>query len=244
MHLSSQALIKASPACLWRNARRLATLRAAFAKEPNTTDGGEERAINKAAVELLEASATNLVSLTIDDLGRRLQDSPWGRLTSLTRLQLNNSGSFSLPSGLGTLTGLQHLSINNFTQITNLAYLDERVNMRIPWVQQLTNLTSLSVTRTNRFFNIGGHLPTSLQELDLDVNPVFEALPDSVSQVTGLRSVTLSGLIANLPEGLGSLPQLSRLCFNKCDSLRWLPDKLLQSTSIHSVSIICNTTHR
>jgi Leucine-rich repeat (LRR) protein len=247
MYLSAQALTKASPACLQRNGHRLANLRAALIISKieyynNKEQLRNERVAIESALEVLAASATNLSSLIIDDIGMRLPSNPWPQLTSLTRLELNSSGAFSLPATLGTLTGLQHLSINAFTQIQSLAC--GHIGVPEPWVQQLTNLTKLSVSNTNKFYSIGGPLPSSLQELDLDKNPSFEHLPNSLAGMTDLRSVNLSGLMRAMPSDIGSLPQLSRLCFNKCDRLGELPDNLAKSTSIRSVHVQCNTLHR
>jgi Leucine-rich repeat (LRR) protein len=247
MFLSTDMLNKASSACLQRNAHRLISLRAALLIEPeynyNKEGPQHERAANKAALEVLAASAANLSSLIVENIGMRTQNAPWYQLTTLTRLELNNSGAAFLPATMGTLTGLQHLSINTFTQIESLASCF--TGDPEPWVQQLTNLTKLSVNRTNRFSSIGGPLPSSLQELDLDKNPSFEHLPNSLAGMTELRSVTISGLILRaLPHDIGNLPQLSKLCFNKCDRLEELPDTLAKSTSIRSVHVQCNTLHR
>ncbi|WIA40912.1 hypothetical protein OEZ86_004572 [Tetradesmus obliquus] len=248
MCLSSQALNKTSPLCLRHNGRRLAALRVAFLTETISTRrevSAVTRATNQQALAVVANAATNLVTLTIDDAGCSLQDSPWRSLTSLTRLDLNNSGAYNLPSSLGALTGLQHLSIYQFTQLGSLVGYDEDEGDETPWVQQLTNLTMLSVTRTNRFNSIGGPLPASLQELNLDENPVFEYLPENIGELTRLQSLTLSGpMMKCLPQGIGSLPQLSRLFFNKCDRLGALPDNFAQSTSMRSLGVICNNLNR
>ncbi|KAF6254906.1 hypothetical protein COO60DRAFT_1641933 [Scenedesmus sp. NREL 46B-D3] len=94
MHLTTQALNNTCPPCLGRNAHRLASLRAAFMTSASygfMRHSEEIDASNSAALEVLAASASNLACLVLVDIGYDLQDSVWGRFTSLTRLELNNS---------------------------------------------------------------------------------------------------------------------------------------------------------
>jgi Leucine-rich repeat (LRR) protein len=251
--LTTEALNKTSPPCLSRNGSRLASLRAAFIIEPvetNTRHRNDIRASNRAAMEAVAAAATNLGSLVVNNVGYNFQDDVWSRLTSLTRLELHTSSGGSLPASLAALTGLQHLRINNFRGL-RLSHLDEATSTEVHWLQQLTRLTTLSATYIHIFGEgvyMGGTfsspLPASLQELELDHIPHFDDLKVDMAALTDLRSFTISGKMKQLPAELGSLQQLSRLCFSKCDSLEQLPGNLGQSPAVKSVSVICNTRDR
>jgi hypothetical protein len=179
MCLTTEALGKTFPPCLRRNGHRLAILRAAHITENMCVTIAHRSAMdanNCAALEVLAASARNLSSLVVEFIGRDLQDSFLSRLASLTHLELHNSGVRNLPASLGALNGLQHLRINKFSSIDRLAHTDEASAEDVHWVQQLTQLTKLSVTHTNRLAGLGGSLPASLQELDLDHNPILETI--------------------------------------------------------------------
>jgi hypothetical protein len=243
--LTAHDLSKTSPSCLARNAHRLSSLRATLIKAPEDDMGhsDEIEAKNRAALEVLSAAAVNLSSLVVEDIGRDLQDSVWSRLASLTRLELHNSGATNFPASFGALTSLQHLQINRFSQLRNLAHDDEATAKSTHWLQQLMQLTTLSVTLSN-LRSIEERLPASLQELNLDNNRDFERLSVDMAALTDLRSFTISGRISLLPAGLGSLQQLSRLCLNDCNNVGRLPVHLGQATSVKCVSVICRREYR
>jgi Leucine-rich repeat (LRR) protein len=243
--LTAQDLSETSPSCLARNAHRLSSLHAALIKEPDDDPGRSEviEAKNRAALEVLAAAAVNLSTLVVEDIGRDLQDSVWSRLTSLTRLELHNSSATNFPASFGALTGLQHLQINRFSHVRSLAHHDEATAASTDWLQQLTQLTTLSVNLSN-LRSIEGRLPASLQELNLDNNRDFERLTVDMAALTDLRSFTISGRISYVPAGLGNLQQLSRLCFNDCNNVGRLPVNLGQATSVKCVSVICRREYR
>jgi Leucine-rich repeat (LRR) protein len=202
MCLTTEALSKTCPTCIGRNGPRLATLRAALAKANMCVTSVQYIEMddnNRAALEMLAASASNISLLVVEFIGRDLQDSCLSRLASLTHLELHDSGVRNLPASLGALTGLQHLHINKFSSIDRLSHIDEASAEDVHWVQQLTQLTKLSVTHTNRLKGLGGSLPASLQELDLDHNPSLEAISVDMAVSTELRSFTISGKIEELP---------------------------------------------
>jgi hypothetical protein len=247
--LTAHDLSNTSPSCRACNGPRLSSLHAALIKEPEDDLGHSNEidaitANNRAALEVLAVSAVNLSTLVVEGIGRDLQDSVWSRLTSLTRLGLHNSSATNFPASLGALTSLQHLLISRFSQMRSLAHEDEATAESTHWLQQLTQLTTLSVTFCGRLRSIEGRLPASLQELKLDNNIDLGCLSVDMASLTDLRSFSISGGISQLPAGLGSLQQLSRLSFHMCDNLDRLPGNLGQATSVKCVSVICRRDYR
>lgn len=153
-----------------------------------------------------------------------------GQLRLLKRLTLNGNKLSDLPVGLTQLTALRHLDLSN-----------NRLSEVPKGLVQLTMLQELilGVNRLQILPEWLGQL-TALQVLILNTNRSLWELPDSLWQLTGLRTLSVSGTrLTKLPGSVGEMTSLQHLELSGC-GLNETPGCIKELTGLLSLEICRN----
>lgn len=149
----------------------------------------------------------------------RLESLPWGysALQSLEVLNLHHTRILALPEGLSRLQRLHTLIFGGLAEVPD----------SLSTLSSLRTLGWANCRDVERLLDCISTWSASLESLDLADSP-FMALPDRVSQLCGLRSITLSGCyaLAALPHSVLGMTALERLALNFCRKISALPPGL------------------
>jgi len=201
------------------------------------------------------ANLTNLSKLFLDhNRLSRLPDSV-AKLTSLTLLFLNDNQLSELPESFGTLTNLNELALSNnllsglpesFGTLTNITILRLNDNPLKPALQSaceegldvlmsyLRGLADLPQNDVEEY--IAQVKRDEGTELDLSHEGLTE-LPDSVTNLTKLKSLDLSGnRLTELPESIVNLTNLTTFYLSE-NRVSALPDSVANLTNLTTLDL-------
>ncbi|KAL3830671.1 hypothetical protein ACJIZ3_019473 [Penstemon smallii] len=164
---------------------------------------------NHKALESLVISRCSIRTLSLDNL------------YALKRLTLYGCSNLEvIPEGPNHLNSLESLDIS---------WCDRLISFPATILQGSSSLRSLSIQHCKKLINpLSGPLERSptLQDLTILECPEMKYIPESVQQLSGLRSLIIYNCegLCSLPNWLGSLQSLSQLRIDGCKNLKSLPD--------------------
>ncbi len=180
----------------------------------------------------LYSKATEIVSL---DLSRNLSlDLPKDFIQScvnLREIRFVNNEAWHLPQSLSRAAKLMHLDVSN-NRLEQLEHAE---------LNRLANLHSLKLAN-NRLTHLPPYFNVfqSLRMLNVSSN-YLEELPEFLCELTGLVDLDLSfNSISSLPDAIGNLVNLDRLCITNNALQKTLPDTFSQLTKLKEVDIRYN----
>ncbi|MCK4613480.1 MAG: leucine-rich repeat domain-containing protein [Thermoplasmata archaeon] len=195
-----------------------------------------------------EALRTGQIYLGLSGLGLKSLPPEIGKLTKLTRLDLDNNQLRELPPEITKLTKLTRLDLDHnqlrklppeigkLTNLTTLSLYENQLTALPPEIGKLTKLTELSL-----FNNQLTALPpeigklTKLTELSL-FNNQLTALPPELGKLTKLTTLRLyNNQLTALPPEIGKLTNLTKLylAYNQLITLPPELGKLTKLTELH-----------